>query len=221
MKAALSSGALRRSNRALTAPLPPRCFRTHPMSTASNVKASRHGYRLIGGAACALGAAFFAGITAQNPVHAAAPTPATSTAFNKKEWTAYPLMDKVKLNHNTTLLRFKLPEGVTAGLTVASMLSVGFRPAGESATENDKVTARPYTPTSRTQDKGFIEFVIKAYPAPGGVGKSERGRKPLVDFRLPARALLAPALVLFLVRSAVEKSSTFPPRSQGFDSGRL
>ena len=127
---------------------------------------------LFGSAALALGAAICAGgVTAYNPARADAPAPATAGAFKKSEWTAYPLMDKVKLNHNTTLLRFKLPEGATAGITVASMLSVGFRPPGEEAKQNETVTARPYTPTSRTHDTGFIEFVIKAYPAPGGVGE--------------------------------------------------
>ena len=145
-------------------------------STAS-LKKSKRGkagqYGLVGGAALALGAAIFAGVTTH--AHAAAPAPATSTAFKRNEWTAYPLMDKVQLNHNTTLLRFKLPDGVTAGITVASMLSVGFRPAGETAKQNETVTARPYTPTSRTHDQGVIEFVIKAYPAPGGVGGSRGG----------------------------------------------
>eukprot|EP00301_Raphidiophrys_heterophryoidea_P018725 c3733_g1_i1.p1 GENE.c3733_g1_i1~~c3733_g1_i1.p1 ORF type:complete len:272 (+),score=69.56 c3733_g1_i1:51-818(+) len=61
------------------------------------------------------------------------------------------------LSHNTKLIRFTLPEGVSLNLPVSSCISVQGFPGGSTV-------ARPYTPVSHSSDVGFFDLVIKVYP---------------------------------------------------------
>ena len=51
------------------------------------------------------------------------------------------------------------------GLQVASCLTI----AADGIGKDGKMVARPYTPCSRPDTKGVVDFVIKEYPAPNGI----------------------------------------------------
>ncbi|KAL9050339.1 MAG: hypothetical protein Q9162_006690 [Coniocarpon cinnabarinum] len=69
-------------------------------------------------------------------------------------------LDSVEeLSGNTKKFRFALPEpDQESGLPVASAVLSKFQDPGM-----DKPVLRPYTPTSDTDEKGFVDFVIKQY----------------------------------------------------------
>ena len=74
-------------------------------------------------------------------------------------------------------IRVALPSSEhTLGLVVASCVSV-------EAEIDGKFVSRPYTPISKRQQKGYADFVVKAYPKrnddkPGGMGRHLRNLKP-------------------------------------------
>jgi cytochrome-b5 reductase len=71
------------------------------------------------------------------------------------------LLDQVDVvNHNTKRFRFKLPnDDSVSGLQVASALITKYK-----GPEMEKPVIRPYTPVSEEDARGYMEFVIKAYP---------------------------------------------------------
>ncbi|OAD77705.1 hypothetical protein PHYBLDRAFT_108290, partial [Phycomyces blakesleeanus NRRL 1555(-)] len=68
-----------------------------------------------------------------------------------------------KINHNTSLFRFALPEAEQhAGLPVASCVITRY-----PITKKDGSTGyviRPYTPTSPEEARGYVDFIVKSYP---------------------------------------------------------
>ncbi|CAK7221689.1 NADH-cytochrome b5 reductase [Sporothrix curviconia] len=63
------------------------------------------------------------------------------------------------LNHNTKLVRFKLPEAdQTSGMHAASALLTRFKPEGA-----EKNIIRPYTPVSDDDAKGHMDLLVKRY----------------------------------------------------------
>ncbi|KAK4221958.1 hypothetical protein QBC38DRAFT_107766 [Podospora fimiseda] len=70
------------------------------------------------------------------------------------------LLSTEQLNHNTKKLRFELPDpSQPSGLTLTSaLLSVSF-PNGSWIP-----VPRPYTPTNKLDEPGFIDLTIKHYP---------------------------------------------------------
>jgi cytochrome-b5 reductase len=64
------------------------------------------------------------------------------------------------VNHNTKKLTFKLPEeDQESGLPVASAVITKYK-----GPEMKKPVIRPYTPISDVDQKGTVDFLIKAYP---------------------------------------------------------
>lgn len=86
------------------------------------------------------------------------------TFLSKSQWNELKLIEKLTLTHNTKLLRFALPtpEHVMGG-DVEYCLSLGFKG------EDGKIKAKPYTPVTKADQKGTVDFVIKEYPAPYGI----------------------------------------------------
>ncbi|KAI8882765.1 hypothetical protein K501DRAFT_295053 [Backusella circina FSU 941] len=79
--------------------------------------------------------------------------------FSPSEFRSFPLEKKERINHNTSLFRFTLPEkSQVAGLPVASCVMFRF------VDKDGKEVIRPYTPTSNEEAEGHIDFVIKNYP---------------------------------------------------------
>lgn len=74
-------------------------------------------------------------------------------------WQPLPLVDKKILTHNTRRFRFALPhEEQLLGLPVGQHITLKVTlPSGEEV-------LRPYTPTTETSQRGFVDFVIKVYP---------------------------------------------------------
>ncbi|KAH9255579.1 hypothetical protein BASA81_006409 [Batrachochytrium salamandrivorans] len=118
-------------------------------------------------ASLAVGAGLF--VSSQTKLHSAAPPPASSSAQEKKiafspsEFRPFLLEKTEQLTANTTRQRFALqsPEHET-GLTVASCVVA-------KAEIDGKAVVRPYTPISLNEQRGFVELLIKSYPAPGGL----------------------------------------------------
>lgn len=84
-------------------------------------------------------------------------------ALSPNEFRPFKLQAVEHVSHNTTRQRFELqsPEH-ESGLTVASCIVVRAELEG-------KVVVRPYTPVSLNNQRGYLELIIKSYPAPGGL----------------------------------------------------
>ena len=89
---------------------------------------------------------------------AAAPTNATFTG-GKQGWVPLEVENVDTLNHNTKLVRFKLPEaGQVSGMEAASALLTKFKPEGA-----DKPVIRPYTAVSDDDAQGHLDLLVKKY----------------------------------------------------------
>ena len=78
-------------------------------------------------------------------------------------YSAYPLIDKRSVSHNTRIFRFALPnENSTLGLPLGRHISL-------RAIIDGKEVRRPYTPISKEHERGYFELLIKVYPAPYGL----------------------------------------------------
>ncbi|PVU95894.1 hypothetical protein BB561_001528 [Smittium simulii] len=82
-------------------------------------------------------------------------------ALNPSEFIPFKLSEVVSVSPNTSIFRFKLEEGQTAGLSVASCL-LTMIPVQK---EGDKVVVRPYTPITHESTTGYMDLLIKSYPA--------------------------------------------------------
>ncbi|KAH7329241.1 hypothetical protein B0I35DRAFT_419729 [Stachybotrys elegans] len=72
-----------------------------------------------------------------------------------------PLESSISVNHNTKLLRFKLPgHNAVSGLPLTSALLTMSWPTGSWFP-----VARPYTPVSSSDAPGYIELLVKHYPS--------------------------------------------------------
>ncbi|ORX83907.1 nitrate reductase [Basidiobolus meristosporus CBS 931.73] len=78
-------------------------------------------------------------------------------ALSPREYREFPLMEKVQLNHNTRLFRFKLPTaqhrpGLPIGSHILLRSNIGTR-----------TITRTYTPTSTDNEPGHIDLIVKVY----------------------------------------------------------
>lgn len=81
-------------------------------------------------------------------------------AMSPKEFRSFPITEIVNLSPNTRQFRVKLPsKDSTTGMKTS-----GFVMIKNAADSEGKFEARPYTPTSLGDQKGSVEFVVKAYP---------------------------------------------------------
>lgn len=86
------------------------------------------------------------------------------TFLSQSEWKTLTLKEKLTMTHNTKLLRFALPSSEhTMGGSVAYCLSIAFKD------KDGKIKGKPYTPVTKSDQKGTVDFCIKEYPAPYGV----------------------------------------------------
>eukprot|EP01059_Diplonema_ambulator_P001806 TRINITY_DN11526_c0_g1_i1.p2 TRINITY_DN11526_c0_g1~~TRINITY_DN11526_c0_g1_i1.p2 ORF type:complete len:306 (+),score=107.49 TRINITY_DN11526_c0_g1_i1:38-919(+) len=113
-------------------------------------------FRKIGtsivGAAAAFGAS---SVLADEPQRA--PTEPVK-ALSPKEFTAFPLLTKKIISHDTQQLTFGLPSSNhVTGMNVASLIVTRFIDA------DGKEVTRPYTPISKTCQKGSFDLLVKKY----------------------------------------------------------
>ena len=81
-------------------------------------------------------------------------------AVTKREFREFPLVEKEQINHNTILLRFKLPKkNQRLGLGLGKHLSVMAEDE-----DGDELVRRPYTPTTLDDVRGHFDLVVKVYP---------------------------------------------------------
>ncbi|CAO3635347.1 unnamed protein product [Cunninghamella blakesleeana] len=70
----------------------------------------------------------------------------------------FKLLEKIKINHNTSLYRFALPNPTDVlGLPIGQHISIIINIEGKEVVRN-------YTPTSGNETKGYFDLVIKTYP---------------------------------------------------------
>ncbi|SCZ90234.1 BZ3500_MvSof-1268-A1-R1_Chr9g10761 [Microbotryum saponariae] len=105
--------------------------------------------------------------------------PSGKPSLKKDDWQKYKLIDKIVVSPNTATYRFAIPNRGILGLPIGQHVSV-------SATINDKLVQRSYTPTSSDDDKGYFELLIKSYPT-GNISKyfGELKVGDYVDFKGP------------------------------------
>lgn len=77
--------------------------------------------------------------------------------LSKDKWIPFKIMRKVDVSHDTSLIRFELPDYISLNLPIASC--VLFKAPGDSGP-----VIRPYTPISSNSETGYFDFVIKHYP---------------------------------------------------------
>lgn len=79
------------------------------------------------------------------------------TLLDSSKKYALKLVEKIELSHDTRLFRFELPsKNHILGLPTGQHVHL-------SATVNDKLVVRPYTPVSSDDDLGHMDLVIKVY----------------------------------------------------------
>lgn len=92
------------------------------------------------------------------------------TSLSKKEFREFAVLETEMVSQDTCHVKFALPTSDhTFGMETASLVTL-------SADIDGETVSRPYTPISKADQKGFVEFVVKAYPPrtdgkPGGMGK--------------------------------------------------
>ncbi|KAJ1983179.1 NADH-cytochrome b5 reductase [Dimargaris verticillata] len=90
----------------------------------------------------------------------------TTKALDPKKFQSFALKFIEPISHNTKLYRFELPEpNMVLGLDVASCIVTKF--VDEKNLDKDgkpKVVIRPYTPTSKEDERGYFDLIVKEYP---------------------------------------------------------
>ncbi|ORY07232.1 NAD(P)H-nitrate reductase [Basidiobolus meristosporus CBS 931.73] len=81
----------------------------------------------------------------------------SAVALSTREYRQFSLVEKIQLNHNTILLRFKLPSSQhRLGLPVGKHVYL-------RANINGEEVVRAYTPNSLDEELGHVDLVIKVY----------------------------------------------------------
>ena len=101
--------------------------------------------------------------TAQEQGSCDAPPPDATYAadppcFFPTEFLAAPLLSVRQETHNSKVLRFGLPEGVSLRLPVSSAIVLNAPMA------DGKSIARPYNPISSNDQRGSFDLLVKVYP---------------------------------------------------------
>lgn len=86
---------------------------------------------------------------------------ATNSLDNNKvlsasEFKEFKVLQVTKISYNTKLIRFEIPHSKTLGLPIGRHISL-------KATIDGNKVVRAYTPTSRPDQKGYFELLIKKY----------------------------------------------------------
>ncbi|KZM24496.1 oxidoreductase [Ascochyta rabiei] len=94
-------------------------------------------------------------------IHAESESPAAARVFSRgPAMVSLPLESSEQVNHNTKLLRFKLPNPTNvSGLPLTSAVLTASWPKGRLLP-----VARPYTPVSASDEPGKLELLVKQYP---------------------------------------------------------
>lgn len=91
------------------------------------------------------------------------PSQCDSGSFSKSEFRAFRVSSVRQVNHDTKILRCALPsEQHVMGMTVSSLVMVKGGAGGE---EGKPPPARPYTPITTDDQRGYFELMVKGYPS--------------------------------------------------------
>lgn len=79
-----------------------------------------------------------------------------SRILHPAQFKKFEIIQIIQISHNTKLFRFKLPIGKSLGLSIGKHISVCAEIDGQRV-------IRSYTPTSRPDQEGYFELLIKTY----------------------------------------------------------
>lgn len=100
--------------------------------------------------------------------------------LNPEEFKKFPLIEKIKVTHNSSIYRFGLPKSSDKlGLPIGQHISIG-------ATINEKEIVRSYTPITNDDTLGHFDLLIKTYEN-GNISKfvAEKKIGDMIDIRGP------------------------------------
>ncbi|ORY99563.1 hypothetical protein BCR42DRAFT_339293 [Absidia repens] len=84
-------------------------------------------------------------------------------AFDPTQFKSFKLAEIEKITHDTSVFRFKLDgENDVSGLHTASCVITRYPITKKDGSPGYII--RPYTPTSKEETKGYVEFIVKDYP---------------------------------------------------------
>ena len=89
---------------------------------------------------------------------ASQPSPASSDdkVLSAASFKKFRVLEVTSTSHNTKLIRFEIPHGKGLGLPIGRHVSV-------RAEVDGKPVMRAYTPTSRPDQKGYFDLLVKTY----------------------------------------------------------
>lgn len=83
-------------------------------------------------------------------------------ALNSSEFRTLTLSSIKSYNHDSSIFSFALPsKDDVSGMTVASCVVTKAAEGAECKDKDGKDVMRPYTPISRPDQKGSIDFLVK------------------------------------------------------------
>lgn len=100
--------------------------------------------------------------------------------LDKNQFKKFPLIEKIRISHNTCIYRFGLPKSTDKlGLPIGQHISIG-------TTINGKEVVRSYTPISTDETLGYFDLLIKVYDQ-GNITKYVDSKKigETIDVRGP------------------------------------
>lgn len=83
-------------------------------------------------------------------------------ALDSNEWKSFKFVRKERITPNTFTYRFELPDNKPSGIVVSSCLLTKAMIPDEKG--QPKMIIRPYTPTSPTDARGYLDLCVKVYP---------------------------------------------------------
>lgn len=94
------------------------------------------------------------------------------SAVSPKVKQSYKLVEKIRLSHDSFLLRYGLPEGRSI-LGIDPLLPTCIKVDYQPSIEGHKALSKSYSPVSHPNQSGYFDLVVKEYPyrEGGGVGK--------------------------------------------------
>lgn len=97
-----------------------------------------------------------AGLRREERVTHQSPSASDEKVLSAASFKKFRVLEVMNTSHNTKLIRFEIPFGKSLGLPIGRHVSV-------RAEVDGKPVMRAYTPTSRTDQKGYFDLLVKTY----------------------------------------------------------
>lgn len=97
-----------------------------------------------------------AGLRREERATQQSPSSSEDKVLSAASFKKFRVLEVTNISHNTKLIRFEIPHGKDLGLPIGRHISV-------RAEVDGKPVMRAYTPTSRTDQKGYFDLLVKTY----------------------------------------------------------